>query len=162
MAPAAFGAVTEQPQPAPWSQPVPPQPGPRLVQWLIGLLALGAVTDLVGAWTGLRYLTAIDDLLDPGSRITEQQVLDVESLYGTVGALQLALYVSCVVLFLVWFSRIDSTVRATGAVELRHSHGWAVGSWLVPFLNLVRPKQMVDDAWRAAPPHPPGGGPCGC
>jgi hypothetical protein len=34
----------------------------------------------------------------------------------------------------------------------RFSAGWAVGSWFVPFVNLVVPKQVVNDVWRASTP----------
>jgi hypothetical protein len=89
--------------------------------------------------------------------VSEQQVLDVEATYGGVGIAQTLVVLTCGVLFLVWFSRVDGTVRTLGAAGLRHGHGWAVGSWFVPFLNLVRPKQMVDDVWRASDPQLPQG-----
>ena len=31
----------------------------------------------------------------------------------------------------------------------RFGHGWAIGAWFVPFLSLWRPKQIVNDVWRA-------------
>jgi hypothetical protein len=33
--------------------------------------------------------------------------------------------------------------------------GWAVGAWPVPFLNLVRPKQIMDTIWRGSDPDRP-------
>jgi hypothetical protein len=38
---------------------------------------------------------------------------------------------------------------------LRFEAGWTVGGWLVPFLNLVRPKQIMNDLWRATDPELP-------
>jgi hypothetical protein len=30
--------------------------------------------------------------------------------------------------------------------------GWSVGAWFIPLFNLVRPKQIIDDAWRSSSP----------
>lgn len=148
----------------PGAVPVATQPHSRvavrppgaIASWLLGVLAVGVAADALAVVSGVRYRGVIGGLLD-GSVVT-QQVLDAEAFYGNVGMLQLLTYVPCVVLFLVWFARVDTAARLVGAVGFRHGHGWAVGSWFVPILNLFRPKQMVDDAWRATDPALPAGG----
>lgn len=55
------------------------------------------------------------------------------------------------VVFLVWLFVAASNAHRWGAV-LRQSSGWAVAGWFVPVLNLWRPKQMLDDVWRASMP----------
>ena len=35
----------------------------------------------------------------------------------------------------------------SGVRPLRHRPGWALGAWLVPGLNLVRPRQIAGDLW---------------
>ncbi len=35
---------------------------------------------------------------------------------------------------------------------LRFAAGWAIGAWFVPILGLVRPKQVLNDIWRASDP----------
>ena len=35
--------------------------------------------------------------------------------------------------------------------------GWAIGSWVLPILNLFRPKQIMNDIWRASDPALPAG-----
>src|SRR5918997_1460259 len=42
-----------------------------------------------------------------------------------------------------------------GAGNLRASRGWSIGAWFVPILNLIRPKQLMDDTWRASDPALP-------
>lgn len=56
------------------------------------------------------------------------------------------------VIFLIWFRRAYRNLPSLGLRRLRFSAGWAVGSWFVPFLNFVRPKQMANDLWRAGDP----------
>jgi hypothetical protein len=131
------------------------RPPSTLATWLIATLAIGAAVDVLAVLAGGRYRGAIGGFLD--GAVSEQQAVGVEAFYGNVGILQLLTFVPCVVLFLIWFSRIDAGARALGAVGFRHGHGWAVGAWFVPILNLFRPKQMVDDAWRAAEPALPVG-----
>jgi serine/threonine protein kinase len=59
------------------------------------------------------------------------------------------------VLFLVWLRRVYSNLPTLGAKELRFRPGWAMAVWFVPLLNLVRPKQLLNDVWRASDPDLP-------
>lgn len=58
--------------------------------------------------------------------------------------------------FVAWTWIATRNARDAGA-SVRHAPGWALGGWLVPVLNLWRPKQMVDDLWRASMPGVPAG-----
>jgi hypothetical protein len=66
------------------------------------------------------------------------------------------------VAFIVWFWRAHRNLEALG-LPVRHDAGWAIGGWFVPFLNLVRPKQIANDLWgavtaaRSGEPEAPGG-----
>jgi Domain of unknown function (DUF4328) len=57
--------------------------------------------------------------------------------------------------FLVWFRRAYFH-PALPADRLRFRRGLVVLSWFVPILNLVRPKQIMNDIWRASDPVSPG------
>jgi len=41
---------------------------------------------------------------------------------------------------------------AIGPPYRRWGTGWAIGAWFVPFLNLWRPKQIVNDVWNSGLP----------
>jgi hypothetical protein len=60
----------------------------------------------------------------------------------------------CAVTFIVWTRRAYRNLPALGAGQ-RFKPGWAVGGWFVPFMNLWRPKQMVNDIWRTGDPRAP-------
>lgn len=51
-----------------------------------------------------------------------------------------------------WLFRAYRNVLALGAGGARFGPGWAIGGWFVPILNLVRPKQVIDDTWRGSRP----------
>ncbi len=58
-------------------------------------------------------------------------------------------------LFLLWFRRAYHNLAPLGARGLRFAGGWAIGAWFVPLLGLVRPKQVLNDIWRASDPELP-------
>ena len=45
----------------------------------------------------------------------------------------------------VWTGLAYRNLFALGVGDLRFAPGWGVWAWFVPFLNFVRPKQIVDD-----------------
>lgn len=53
-------------------------------------------------------------------------------------------------MFIPWFAMAYGNLRRLGVQHLRWSNGWAVGSWFVPILGLVRPKQIANDIWRGS------------
>ena len=63
------------------------------------------------------------------------------------------LFLTLVILFCVWVHRGNANARALGAQSMRFSPGWAVGWFLVPFMNLFRPYQVVREVWKASAPE---------
>jgi hypothetical protein len=91
---------------------------------------------------------------DPAS-ITLDDVNTADDRVQLLNILSVGGYVVTGILFAVWFQRCYKNAQNLGALDLRFSSGWAAGAWFVPFLNLVRPKQMVDDVWKSADPSVP-------
>jgi Domain of unknown function (DUF4328) len=58
-------------------------------------------------------------------------------------------YLVAGICFVAWFRAAYKILEDDG-VALRFSRGWAIGSWLVPFLSFVRPKQIANDIWRGS------------
>jgi hypothetical protein len=57
-----------------------------------------------------------------------------------------------IVAFLMWLHRAYSNLRPLGAQQLNDTPGWAVGSFFIPFVNLVRPYKAVREVWRWSKP----------
>jgi hypothetical protein len=110
------------------------------------------VVALLSDWAELSLLGRIVE--DPAS-VSPAEADASDQRQGLIALLQPLLYLGTVVAFLVWFRRAYRNLPAFGAESLRFSSGWAVGAWFVPFLNLVRPKQLADDIWRASDPALP-------
>jgi hypothetical protein len=76
-------------------------------------------------------------------------------LYLWIGAVQAAWFLVTAALWLAWFRRAYLNLPALGARRLRFRPWWAVGAWLLPVFSLFRPKQVLNDIWRASDPHLP-------
>src|SRR5215831_12432517 len=58
------------------------------------------------------------------------------------------LFVITAVVFITWlYSEYRQLDRSNAPA--RFAPGWAIGGWFVPFLNLVRPLQVVEDVWKS-------------
>ncbi len=109
----------------------------RVAVATLGLVALANVAHAVlFAW----LLTAWGEIQDP---------VPFERFENVLGSVLLGASLSCGIGFLFWFRRAYGNSLAVG-LPGRFGPGWAVGAWFVPFLNLVRPFQIMGEMWRHA------------
>jgi hypothetical protein len=119
------------------------------------MLGICAVVAIVGVFVSLdRAALASDFLDDPGS-VTLSEANSADDRVEAVGLLGVGAVVITAIVWVVWFQRCYKNAQSMGALDLRFSSGWAAGAWFVPFLNLVRPKQIADDIWKATDPTLP-------
>jgi hypothetical protein len=109
--------------------------------WVSILLALASGAANLGDTQALRQLAG--DTTGP------------RDLYLWVGAVQAGWFLVTAWLWLAWFRRAYRNLPALGARRLRFRPWWAVGAWLVPVFSLFRPKQVLNDVWRASDPDLP-------
>ncbi len=70
-----------------------------------------------------------------------------------IALLELTIYITTVVFFCLWLHRAYENLRAFDpSRRLNHSPGWAVGSFFVPFANLVVPYLAVKEVWQKSGP----------
>jgi len=66
-----------------------------------------------------------------------------------LAVLETIIYLATVVFFLMWLYRAYDNLRAfNGWSRLDYSPGWAVGSFFIPFVNLVVPYRAVKEVWQ--------------
>lgn len=58
-----------------------------------------------------------------------------------------------IVLTLFWTHRAYSNLSPLKARQLEASPGWAVGYWLIPFVNLLKPFQVMREIWHGSDPQ---------
>ena len=136
----------------------PPRPLRPLA--ITAMIALGLVTlaNLSALWVDVLQLNLATDL-EAGRRVPFDELSASDDRVAATGLLQTACYVLCVVAFLTWYGRAYRNLSRLGAGGLRWGNGWAIAYWFIPIANLFRPKQVVNDIWRASDPDgAPGAG----
>jgi hypothetical protein len=70
-----------------------------------------------------------------------------------LSVLDLIIYITTVVFFAMWLYRAYGNLRAFAPwPRLDYSPGWAVGSFFIPFVNLVVPYRAVKETWQKSVP----------
>ena len=114
-------------------------------------LAISIAADVAALVVDSRFISFVEEAAPiRGADVAEYERLEEQ--FSIVGAIQFLLYVLVFILFLVWFRRMYRNLGALGVRFLRYRPGWAIGGWFVPILNLFRPKQILNDVWRATEP----------
>lgn len=133
--------------------------GVGLSKILVTLLIINIALDLTAVESDFLELSLLERL-EQGESVTVSEAEESDERQRIIALAQLGLFLFTAAFFIAWFHRIYKNLLALGASDLRFAPGWAIGAWFVPFLNLVRPKQIADDIWRASEPggHPDGGG----
>lgn len=54
------------------------------------------------------------------------------------------------IIFLKWIYRANLNCRGFGAVDMKYTPGWSIGYYFIPFLNLVRPYQVMKEIWKVS------------
>jgi hypothetical protein len=133
---------------------------PRILRPLAiaAMAALGLVTiaNLLALWADVLQLGIANDL-QGGRRVPFDDLTASDDRVTTTGLLQSGCYLVCIVAFLAWYGRAYRNLRRLGVHELRWGQGWAIAYWFIPIANLFRPKQVVNDIWRASDPDLPAG-----
>jgi len=123
---------------------------PRSIALVVtALLVIAAVVDAVAIALDVAELGLLQRI-QGGEAYTVAEAERSDEAQIAMALAQLALVLVTGIAFITWTRRVYRNLPALGADRLRFRPGWAVGAWFVPFLNLVRPKQIVDDAWRAS------------
>jgi hypothetical protein len=112
------------------------------------------VVDLVAIWSSQAEYSLLGRI-GAGEFVSDDEITRNDNRQAAIGIVQLALYVVCVVSFLTWFVQAYRNAEALGGDGLRSSPRGAIWWWFVPFANLVRPKQIANDIWRASSPDLP-------
>ena len=96
------------------------------------------------------------DRLAAGENVPDSQLESNDTRQMMIGMAQLGLFVACAITFIRWLHRAYRNMDPISPPHRRFDTGWAIGAWFVPFLNLWRPKQIVNDVWNSGAPAAKG------
>lgn len=135
-----------------------------LAQWTVILLVSEAMADLAGIGVSALQLfltssnpgTAAAALIEGNTDVSQMPgggvQLTAMLLDSAVSSFVLIVFIATVIVFLIWQHRAYNNLPALGVPRPEFSSGWVIGSWFVPFLNLVRPYQIVKYIWGKSDP----------
>jgi hypothetical protein len=121
-----------------------------------------AITFLLAASMVVSLLTAVAALAKivtgAASQIPNDDEVGVFDFVDMgVGLIHFVVFIATVVAFCMWLYRSHKNLTALGnpKMALKHSAGWAVGSFFVPFANLIIPFRAVRETWAKSDPEVP-------
>jgi len=127
-------------------------PTRRSVRFLGALFVLSAAISWIAVGYDFSELRLVTLDLRNGEEISMETRLAHISAGTIVGRAQLLLLSITGLAFLIWLHRVRVNVRALGVRRLTYGREWTILGFLVPFLNVFRPYQVVREIWRASDP----------
>jgi len=140
----------------PWTRPCPPAeqdldplspPGPP-PRSLVGrtravviLMVLNVLLALVAIGSDVMQLDLLDRAETTGVTVEEADANDARQ--SAIAVLQALVFLVTAVAFWMWQYRAYANLRLLGAPRVKHSPGFAIGAWFIPFANLVYPYRVM-------------------
>jgi Domain of unknown function (DUF4328) len=118
----------------------------RVIVTLLGLSSLLALLMVAFRLGEQGLLSRIANL----EFVSEEEVTGSDARIAAVAGIQILTLVVTGIVWLVWQHRSQANLVAARVSGLRFTPGWAVGWWLVPFVNLVKPFQTMRELWKAS------------
>lgn len=139
-------------------------PGGLRTMWTVILLWAGIATDAFLIFgNGLQMvmffvLPDSSNILLAGDDFDPQSALEISYTFsliavGLAAIMHAIIYIATTVAFLLWIHRAYRNLKPLGVSNPDSTPGWAVGSWFVPFLNLVRPYMITKEIWQESDPE---------
>ena len=119
---------------------------------MLGLFGAVILTYIAAIASDIHLINLITRLIDGGdvtdAELDQSDRFFILTGYAMIGALLIAFFA-----LLVWLYRIRSNYPALGEHHARWGVGWYMGWWFVPIMNLFRPYQLMEEAWRVSLPR---------
>mgnify|MGYP001207958483 CR=1 FL=1 len=110
------------------------------------------LTTVLSIFAELNEIKIYKKILIEGSSSEVDEMLSI-LMTTFFGFLQFIVLIITYVLFLMWIHRAYRNVMVLHNDELKYSPGWAVGSYFIPFVNLVLPFLVMREIWKGSSPH---------
>jgi hypothetical protein len=117
------------------------------------VFALIVLVDIIAVLSSMAELNLLDRI-DSGAFVADSEIDANDIRQGSMGMIQGALYIAGAVVFIRWLRAAYRNTDVVAPGLRRYGHGWAIGGWFVPILAAWRPKQIINDVWRAGSASP--------
>lgn len=112
-------------------------------------IALGICVGLYVLRLGSAFMQL--DLLGKMARgvdVPHEAAIANDARQGLLAAAGLVGLIATAIVCLIWLHRAYANLRLMGSKQTEITPGWAVGYWLVPFVNLFRPYMTMKELWQ--------------
>lgn len=114
---------------------------------VISALGLLIFIDLVSVASSLAQIELLERMQIGDYTMEEADANDLRQM--AIGVVWFLAFLATAIVFIVWTHRAYKNVDSLGGMRSM-GPGWAIGCWFVPFLNFVRPYQVVRECHSAA------------
>ena len=107
------------------------------------------------SWTSVGVdwaLLSLADEVRSGLEVSRGDRLAHTKTADLLGNIQLACVLLTGGLFMAWLYQVRVNARALGCRRLRWRREWTIVGFLIPFLNALRPYQVMREVWKASDP----------
>jgi hypothetical protein len=118
----------------------------------MGLVVLLGLSVVFAAVMVVLRLFEIDLLqrIGRGELVSAGEADRSDQRVATITIIGLVVLLVTGIVWLIWQHRSQANLHAARVRELEYTPGWAVGWWLIPFANFVKPFQTVRELWQAS------------
>jgi hypothetical protein len=119
------------------------------------LLALTIVLDCTAVFS-MRAQISLLQRVEQGSEVSAEDAAANDSRVTLIEGLRSLAVLAIAATFITWMYKAYRNLPGFGARLLEYSPGWAIGAFLTPVLNLIRPYSVVTEIWKASVPGTDG------
>lgn len=138
------GTWADLPQIIDEAQPSPPtstfsysKSPQRLTSFLVLMLWISLGMEVLSIMSDLGQLALLS------GTFTGAEAASNDLRQGIIGFGYIGVFIVTGITFLRWIYRFNYNCRGFGASDMRFTPGWSIGHFFIPFLNLVRPYQVM-------------------
>ena len=151
--PPGFDPTRDVMRPPRGRPPLPPRYQPLAGRAAAITAMFGVLAAIHLALIGAALLNlGVIDRLSAGETVPGPELDANQMRLGWLAFASVVVNIACIVLFIRWLHLAYRNVDPIAPGYRRFETGWAIGGWFVPFLNLVRPMQVVTDVWHSGTP----------
>lgn len=120
-------------------------------KWVSILLCLNITLSLADIHYGISQYFLYSKFRD-GSFYPQSEVTNLEKIAKFIVPISFLIFVMTAILFLIWIRRAYINLKSLGIENLEYSPKWTIWGFFIPFINIVRPYQIMKEIWLSSTP----------
>lgn len=132
--------------------PAPLRPIRSLGTATVVMLAVDSLVYVIASVIDVQRVVLIDRFLADSDAVPIRDLQANDARYLISGLVESVAFAATGVMFLIWLFRARANAEILSPWPHRRAKPWLIFGWVVPIVNFVFPKQIVDDIWTSSKP----------